>query len=311
MISVCLYAYLSLFIHLAADGLKISVPPDLTLDSNAFSFDIEMGDSVHNTIESFCTHNGGFSFDREGCMVYADIISFHLYGIAYTPSRNSSNVEDFYTTRTSLIQYFTKKYNVKNYLEIGCGTNQSFTDIASATHDSSDGHAFNVAWCVDPFQGGTHRTTSDDFFFQNNVTFELIFIDGLHEARQAQRDITNALRWLTLNGTIILHDCNPRRYEHQVYPQPDNLYAWNGDTWRTVVALRLQDGLEIVVGDFDHGVGVVRRRLNKYRLPVEWEQKLLSSDPLSVLDWTDFDTHRNTFLRLMSLQELKLWMDEV
>lgn len=40
--------------------------------------------------------------------------------------------------------------------------------------------------------------------------------------------------------------------------------VWNGDVWKAVVALRALHGLEIdmVVGDFDYGVGVIRFRSN-------------------------------------------------
>ena len=48
----------------------------------------------------------------------------------------------------------------------------------------------------------------------------------------------------------------------------------NGDTWNAAVRLRLHHDIENIVGDFDHGCGVIRKRTNKHRLPIEWERRL-------------------------------------
>ncbi|CAM9555587.1 unnamed protein product, partial [Choristocarpus tenellus] len=73
-------------------------------------------------------------------------------------------------------------------------------------------------------------------------------------------------------GTIVLHDCNPRHEISQLYPFPPdgnkNAVAWNGDVWKAIVNLRTRPGIEVVVGDFDFGVGVLRRRPNLNPLPL-------------------------------------------
>ena len=66
----------------------------------------------------------------------------------------------------NIIKY--KKYN--SYLEIGCQADVSFKKILAADKIG-----------VDPMDGGTHRMTSDNFFKTNQKTFDIIFIDGLHE----------------------------------------------------------------------------------------------------------------------------------
>jgi len=55
----------------------------------------------------------------------------------------------------NLIQLIINKYNFKNYLEIGCDKNQSFSKII-----------VNNKVGVDPISGGTIRSTSDDFFLK-------------------------------------------------------------------------------------------------------------------------------------------------
>eukprot|EP01034_Spumella_vulgaris_P040549 gene40549-50156_t len=89
---------------------------------------------------------------------------------------------------------------------------------------------FSHAIGVDPSKGGTHRMTSDDFFAQNTEFFDVIFVDGLHEANQVFRDVTNALKWL-----------NPGDY----------INPWTGDTWKAAVTLRLIPDIEIVIVDID------------------------------------------------------------
>eukprot|EP01034_Spumella_vulgaris_P005623 gene5623-7181_t len=94
--------------------------------------------------------------------------------------------------------------------------------------------------------------TSDDFFAQNTEFFDVIFVDGLHEANQVFRDVTNALKWLNPGGAIVMHDCNPRSFAIQngAYGE-DKSIPWTGDTWKAAVTLRLIPDIEIVIVDID------------------------------------------------------------
>ena len=113
------------------------------------------------------------------------------------------------------------------------------------------------------------------------------------------------MRFLNPNGFIFMHDCNPRHAELQCIPKVHNL--WLGDTWKVAVALRAQDYLDIVIGDFDLGVGVLRRRLNENRIPIDMEDKILHN-ALEGFTYEEFDRHRDTLLRLRSFTELKQWI---
>ena len=50
------------------------------------------------------------------------------------------------------------------------------------------------------------KNTSDEFFINNNEKFDLIYIDGWHQAPQVYKDINNAWNFLNINGIIICDD---------------------------------------------------------------------------------------------------------
>jgi len=50
------------------------------------------------------------------------------------------------------------------------------------------------------------KDTSDNFFANNNEKFDIIYIDGSHEAFQVYKDINNSWNSLNINGLIICDD---------------------------------------------------------------------------------------------------------
>lgn len=120
--------------------------------------------------------------------------------------------------------------------------------------------------------------TSDEFFDQLNSgklffegsrqAFDLIFIDGLHLADQVHRDIENALNWVTDDGFIVLHDCNPPTEYHARESYADvNTPAgryWNGTVWKALAALRTRTDLSVFCIDTDWGCGVISKNSHLY-----------------------------------------------
>ena len=304
------------------DGVLVDVSGYITLDlENDISFDdshlplyliinVDLGNvgvyflnvSRGSSVYLDCLELCSYLSRKRDCDSIMDIISFVLNGIYYTPTRQNITTLDTNLRRTDLINHIQTqtRYKYQHYLEIGCGLLEfNFAMVKDL---------FSVAMCVDPNAGGTHRMMSDEFFAQNTQRFDVIFIDGLHDAKQVWRDVHNALRFLSPDGLILLHDCNPRNVEFQITPQLHKI--WLGDVWKAIVALRAQDYIEIVVGDFDLGVGIMRRRLNTHRLPMALETRVLD-DALEAFTYDEFDHHRNTLFRLKSFDELKLWLDEI
>ena len=50
------------------------------------------------------------------------------------------------------------------------------------------------------------KSTSDKYFDNNDEKFDLIYIDGWHEAPQVYKDICNSWNFLNINGIIICDD---------------------------------------------------------------------------------------------------------
>jgi len=179
--------------------------------------------------------------------------------------------------RTDLLNHLAIKYDLQNYLEIGVQVkSQNFDKIVC-----------QLKVCVDPdpMAKATFQMTSDEFFdAQIPLTpkFDLIFIDGLHEAQQVEKDFHNALKILSKTGFIVLHDCNPELEVHTIVPRPKARGHWNGDVYKFAVRI-----LHAMTVNIDNGCLVYRNSPNTV---------ILNHD----VTWEYFDKNRRTLLNLTS-----------
>ncbi len=163
-----------------------------------------------------------------------------------------------YPKRFEIIQDFIDHNKYNSYLEIGCDRNQNFSNIRISKRIG-----------VDPVEGGTHKMTSDIFFLENNLKFDIIFIDGLHEYTQVMKDIKNSLKFLNSNGVILLHDCLPRTIWNQITPRINS--DWNGDVWKSIVHCRTMENIDTYTLIADRGIGLIFPRKNRYLIKMEDE----------------------------------------
>lgn len=194
--------------------------------------------------------------------------------------------------RYDIINYLIDKYNLVNYLEIGVFQGENIRKVKALHKDG-----------VDPGAEGyvvpevNYPITSDAFFdlIKNNddIKYDIIFIDGLHEYKQVLKDISNSLRHIREGGFILLHDCNPVSFEAQL---PDRqTIAWNGDTWKAFVKYHLHmPGYEFCCVDTDFGVGVIKTS-NDHRYTLQAE----------LLSYEYFDKNRKQLLNLITWDEFK------
>lgn len=279
--------------------MKVNIPPMYSSDGSALTLEYEGAIDVYGLLGQNCH----IFKDAEACTNVMDSLNHIVHGITnYTPRMKTRTIEDATTARWDIIQYLIQHYKYTTYLEIGCAGDEVF----NRTKDS-----VALAIGVDPSKGGTHRMSSDEFFKNNIETFDVIFIDGDHNAKQAIIDVHNALAILNEGGTIVLHDCNPRVELRQI-PHDNPNHTYNGDVWKVALSLRLRSDLEIVIIDVDHGMGVVRRRPNLHPLPAEFAERLRAAENvLEAFTYQDLDAHREEFLRLVSVAEYRDWLAEV
>ena len=148
---------------------------------------------------------------------------------------------------------------------------------------------------VDPKSGGTHRMTSDEFFFNNKKKFDLIYIDGLHTYEQTINDIKNSLNFLNEDGIILLHDCLPKKIWNQVVPR---IYGhWNGDVWKAIVECRVKENIDTYTCYADFGIGVIFNRKNKNPLK-------LDSQNFSKINFEDYFHKHKEFMNIIKYEDL-------
>lgn len=180
--------------------------------------------------------------------------------------------------RWDIMNHFIKKNNYKRYLEIGLdsGICRDSVNIESKT-------------TVDPSDktnNPTHLMTSDAFFLQNKGTYDIIFIDGLHEAPQVYKDILNSLEVLESGGMIFCHDMLPNSELVQTVPRINDI--WTGDCWKAWAKLRgTREDLEMFIIESDWGVGAIKT--GKQEIVPELDI------PLDFMDWQFFCEKKKHF----------------
>ena len=170
--------------------------------------------------------------------------------------------------RTHIINYLVSLINAQNYLEIGVrDPKKNFVRIQCRNKFSVDP---GIEYKDNPVD---FKMTSDLFFehlkndklkIASDVKFDVIFIDGLHMSNQVERDIRNSLEFLTAEGFIILHDCNPPSEYHQretydFVMSPARSF-WSGTTWKAFYKFRHRQDLYSICFDCDWGVGIISKK---------------------------------------------------
>ena len=170
------------------------------------------------------------------------------------------------------------RYELRNFLLSKTKDCASYVEIGTRNPEDN----FNKINCekkysVDPgiefFENPVDfKMTSDQFFeairrneiLSNKIKFDVIFIDGLHLANQAYKDILNSLDFVKDDGFIVVHDCNPpteyhAREDHnfRLSPAKNN---WNGTVWKAFYKARFIEGISCCCIDSDWGVGVITKR---------------------------------------------------
>lgn len=159
-------------------------------------------------------------------------------------------------TRTELINYLIKKNKLKSYLEIGVGYGYNFRKVKCKIKEGCDPYiSKNDGYNYELIK---YNMPSDEMFKQmkDDIKYDIIFIDGLHEATQVLKDINNSLRHLNDRGYILIHDSIPRCKEVALYPR-GNHKIWNGTVYNSYPAL-LKHNIKFIIVNIDEGIGIIK-----------------------------------------------------
>lgn len=190
--------------------------------------------------------------------------------------------------RIDVIQNFIDLIGAETYLEIGVRNGDSFLAI-----NCKDKIGVDIFFPHLPTSDMEtyYEMTSDTYFSCYASKFDVAFIDGDHSYEQSLRDVENCLKWMNVNGVIILHDCNPTQPEWATPTFVEASPNWCGEVWKTIVTLRTRSDLYVSVLNIDFGIGVVRR---------DWQETLpYSIEEIKNMTYEDLNKNRETFLNLV------------
>jgi len=138
------------------------------------------------------------------------------------------------------LDYLEQKHtenNIATYLEIGVRWGDALRLYRPECKAVGVDPAFDIKHSL-PTKPTLYAMLSDDFFFEHSEVyenhFELIFIDGLHEARQTAKDIFHALGVLKEGGEILVHDAMP--ISMAVATPTQKTRFWTGNVWQAAYA---------------------------------------------------------------------------
>ena len=197
--------------------------------------------------------------------------------------------------RTEIINTLLRHFDKPWYLEIGTADGWNF--------DTVKAH-FKIG--VDPGENvrcAGFNGTSDAYFNDIHLaqfTYDVVFVDGLHEAKQAWRDVWHASKRLKPGGFIVMHDCLPPTWMHagpEPYGGPGS--AWNGDVYKA--AVQATKYFDAVTVDTDWGCTV----LQPYPKGVMSNGDIFfCPQELEVdMDWHEFNDKREELLNIITPEE--------
>lgn len=219
--------------------------------------------------------------------------------------------------RPAVINSLLKRAIEKRYLEVGLYFGETFEKVSALSSVGVDPcPRFRVGNL--PSKYIVHRAFSDDFFSElpSSEIFDVVFVDGLHEAHQCLRDVLNSIDHLSNDGAVVIDDVWPR----DIYSANPNQKAahrerlrqtgekhrdWQGDVYRTLMWLadNLPNAEITIVGNSGGALAVIEGRDGEgLRSPLSPELVVEQQFPweyADFLEWISGPDSPNT----MSLEE--------
>ena len=215
----------------------------------------------------------------------------------------------------SRLNHIAKISQAQRYLEIGVARGETIEAIDVKYRVGVDpSPLFRVDFL--PENLIFFRMNSDDFFYRfTGKPFQLIFIDGLHEAKQAYRDVMNAFKILDERGFILLDDVWPTDYASSLpsikKSNREKKIAgvshrrWYGDVFKVLSALNYFYP--------EINIQVIGNSVESHSQALIWREKTLGSieNLGSVFEYMDSIDYKNIFAQNLSQIPWANWVKDV
>jgi len=185
----------------------------------------------------------------------------------------------------------------KRYLEIGVESGYTFLGVKAGYKVGIDpSFRFNIAEHSNPATVFLQMDSDSAFEVINHedLTYDVIFIDGLHTFEQTYRDFLNALEVLEPNGFIVIDDV-----------WPNDRYSYIPDQ-RTAYELRTRSLNGAPLSDYSwHGdVFKVMATIHDFHKNIEYRTFWDDGNPQSVLWYSDYQKRGTRFSNLREISSL-------
>lgn len=212
--------------------------------------------------------------------------------------------------RTDIINHLIKAHNYKSYLEIGVWDKDlNFNKINCEEKYWNDPRPELIKQPRTTNEIDGYTWKSDEMFEKldsgeiKQRKFDIIFIDGYHHAEQVIKDINNSLRYLSDNGRIVIHDCNPPIED--MAKEDWILNEWCGTVWKGWIQWRIENFKDYFTYtvDTDYGCGIIEKNedwSNSFGNENQKDELLLNH--IKNLNWEIFDKNRIEYLNLISVE---------
>ena len=110
--------------------------------------------------------------------------------------------------------FIINNFKVKKVVCVDIWEDENFKDEQHKNFNNYKKNINEFSNIVETFKG-----TSDSFFLNQKDKYDLIYIDGSHEADQVYKDIKNSWKILNINGVLICDDY----FYGNIYKNPDNV----------------------------------------------------------------------------------------
>ena len=154
-----------------------------------------------------------------------------------------------------ILEHFASWIKPERYLEIGVRNGRVLKKIMNYCNEC---YAVDIKFLTKDFTSNVKlfETSSDDFFLNldNNIKFDMVFIDGDHNKEQVYKDFVNVEDKVIDDGFVFFHDSYPYS---EIMLQP----GLSGDCWEAVKKIKKNfiSSWEIVTLPFNPGLTIMKK----------------------------------------------------